>query len=157
MSDARTTRGSLPLSGGCQCGRIRYEITEEPLTLYACHCTECQRQSGSGHGLSMPVLRAGLRLLSGEPRSWRRTSDSGRDVDCVFCGDCGTRLFHLPSRNPRVANVKPGTLDDTRWLRPVGHLWTGSAQPWVSIADDALAWEGQPDDFSPLFEAWKVR
>jgi hypothetical protein len=75
----------------------------------------------------------------------------------MFCKDCGVRVFHLPSRNVEVANVKPGTLDDRRWLYPVGHLWTRSAQPWVVIPKGGLVYEGQPADFSPLYEAWRIR
>jgi hypothetical protein len=90
----------LPLTGGCQCGALRYEIRAEPLTLYVCHCTECQRQSAA------------------------------------------------------VSIVKPGTLDDTSWLHPVGHIWTNSAQPWVTIPQDTVIHEAHPADVSGLIAAW---
>ncbi len=144
----------LPLAGGCQCGACRYEITERPLTVYVCHCTDCQRQAGSAFGMSMPVPRAGFAVTKGTPNQWRRTAASGRSVDCACCPDCGTRLFHLPTRNDAIVNVKPGTLDATSWLHPVGHLWTASAQPWVAIAPDVLSYPGQPPDFEALFAAW---
>ncbi len=147
----------MPLIGGCQCGGIRYEITEMPLTLYVCHCTECQRQSSSGFGMSMPVPRRGFTLTKGETQHWSRRAASGRTVNCHFCPTCGTRLFHTPSRNDTIVNVKPGTLDETRWLKPVGHLWTQSAQAWVSIPLTALLFEGQPTDHAPLYDAWKAQ
>lgn len=147
----------LPLLGGCQCGACRYAIGERPLTVYACHCTDCQRQAGSAFGMSMPVLRTGFAVTSGTPRTWRRTAASGRDVDCAFCPDCGTRLFHLPTRNPAVVNVKPGTLDDARWVHTVGHLWTASAQPWSVIPSGVLSYPGQPSDFEALYAAWRAR
>jgi hypothetical protein len=59
----------LPQAGGCQCGAVRYEIAAAPLTLYACHCAECQRQSGSAFGLSMPVPAGAVRITAGEPRA----------------------------------------------------------------------------------------
>lgn len=144
----------FPYRGGCQCGQIRYEIQAEPLTLYACHCTECQRQSASAFGMSMPVPRDAVIMLKGEPRQWSRSSASGREVICFFCGECGTRLFHQPTRNPHITNVKPGTLDDTSWLRPVGNLWTDSAQPWITCSEEMLNYPGQPtsDEYSQLFE-----
>lgn len=144
----------FPYSGGCQCGRIRYEVQAEPLTLYACHCTECQRQSASAFGMSMPVPRAAVTILQGEPREWSRASESGREVICFFCGDCGTRLFHNLTRNPNITNIKPGTLDDTSWLKPVGNLWTRSAQQWVKLSEEMLNYECQPTipEFSQLFE-----
>ena len=148
----------LPLTGGCQCGRVRYAAEAEPLTLYACHCTECQRQSASAFGLSMPVLAEALRLTSARPKEWRRTADSGRTVACQFCGDCGTRLLHRPERNPAVVNLKPGTLDDTAWLDPLGHVWTKSAQPWLRQSlTGPLVFAGQPEDFAPFYAAWHDR
>ena len=151
------TRIPLPLAGGCQCGAVRYAIAEAPIALYACHCTECQRQSSSAFGMSMPVPRSGFSVTRGEPTLWQRGGESGRVVRCAFCPTCGTRLFHMPERNPAIVNVKPGTLDDTRWLAPVGHLWTRSRQRWVAVPEDAVRFEGQPPDFTPLYEAWKSR
>ena len=147
----------LPLGGGCQCGSIRYEVTEMPLTLYACHCTECQKQSSSGFGMSMTTARTGFRVVKGEPKYWYRNSESGNKVSCAFCSDCGTRLFHLPSRNEETVNIKPGTLDETKWLKPVGHVWISSAQTWMNISADALIYEAQPESYKELYEAWDER
>jgi hypothetical protein len=147
----------LPLTGGCQCGAVRYEIRQAPKSLYVCHCTECQRQSGSAFALSMPVAREAVAVTAGAPRRWRRVLESGRAIDCVFCGDCGTRLWHEPERNPTASVLKPGTLDDTAWFRPVGHIWTKSAQPWCDIPDDAVNYEAQPPDLSRLIAAWETR
>lgn len=135
---------SLPYTGGCQCGQIRYEIQAEPLTLYVCHCTECQRQSSSAFGMSMPVPRQALKLLQGHPKQWSRPAASGRTVVCFFCGECGTRLFHQPTRNIKITNIKPGTLDDTSGLQPVANLWTASAQPWITLSDGMLNIAQQP-------------
>ncbi len=145
----------LPLTGSCQCRAIRYEIRAEPLTLYACHCTECQKQSGSAFALSMVVLRESVAVTAGEPKIWQRRHESGRIMDAVLCGTCGARLWHNPQANPRVSIVKPGTLDDTRRLHPIGHIWTKSAQPWVTIPETTVNYEGQHPDPVRLTEAWK--
>ncbi|MBW4535755.1 MAG: GFA family protein [Pleurocapsa minor HA4230-MV1] len=63
---------TAPYTGGCQCGQIRYEIQAEPLTLYACHCKECQKQSSSAFGMSMPVPRDAVVILQGQPKQWKR-------------------------------------------------------------------------------------
>ncbi|MBP0022104.1 MAG: GFA family protein [Cyanobacteria bacterium SBLK] len=147
---------SISYTGGCQCGQIRYEIRAIPLTLYACHCTECQKQSSSAFGMSMPVPRDAVIILKGKPKQWKRISHSGREVNCFFCGECGTRLFHNPERNPKISNIKPGTLDDTSWLKPVGHTWTKSAQKWVILNDGMLNYKKQPHNFNPLFEQFKA-
>ncbi len=148
----------LPLRGGCQCGALRYEIAAAPITLYACHCTDCQRQTGSAFALSMVVPRRDLHIVKGEPRTWRRPGEhtaSGTPADCVFCGDCGARLYNLPSRDTAIAVLKPGTLDDTSWLRPVGHIWTKSAQPWVEIDAGLVTYAGQAPDWKALAAAWE--
>ena len=147
---------SISYTGGCQCGKIRYEIRAQPLTLYACHCQECQKQSSSAFGMSMPVPRDAVIILQGQPKQWKRVSDSGREVICFFCGDCGTRLFHNPTRNTKITNIKPGTLDDTSGLKPVGNTWTQSAQKWVILSDKMLNYEGQPNDFNELFERFQT-
>jgi hypothetical protein len=135
---------AIPYFGGCQCGRVRYEVRSAPIMVYVCHCQDCQCQSSSAFGMSMSVPREAVVLLQGEPKQWSRPAASGREVVCFFCGDCGVRLFHQPSRNPAITNIKPGTLDDTNWLRPVANVWTKRSQPWVICDDALLTIEGQP-------------
>jgi len=145
------------MTGACQCRGVRYEIRAEPMALYSCHCTECQRQSGAAFGLSLLVPRDAIVVTEGEPAVWVRTADSGNTMDCIFCPTCGVRLYHLPHARPNVAIVKPGTLDDTSWLDPVGHIWTKSAQAWVDIPDEPFNAETQPVDLRAFVAAWKER
>lgn len=147
---------TVSYAGGCQCGQIRYEIRAEPLTLYACHCKECQKQSSSAFGMSMSVLREAVVILQGEPKQWKRLSENGREVSCLFCENCGTRLFHNPARNSQITNVKPGTLDDTSWLKPVGNIWTQSSQKWVILSKEMLNYPKQPKDFTQLVEKFQA-
>jgi hypothetical protein len=130
--------------GGCQCGALRYRIEAEPVALVACHCTECQRQSGSAFGMSLVVPQQAFRMLSGEPRIFTRKAASGREVACAFCGECGNRIYHEPKYRQETLNVKPGTLDDTSWLSPALHVWTRSKQPWVPLPEGVRCLEGQP-------------
>lgn len=130
--------------GGCQCGAIRYRVLEKPVALAVCHCTECQRQSGSAFGMSLVVRKSSFELESGEPRTFTRTAASGRLLACVFCPSCGTRIYHEPAYMPGTLNIKPGTLDDTSWLVPDLHAWTKSKQPWVPIPDGATCFDEQP-------------
>jgi hypothetical protein len=74
----RAGKMKLPQAGGCQCGKIRYEITEAPQLVYTCHCTDCQRLTGSAFSLGIVVAEAGFRLSGIEPRPLQRTADSGR-------------------------------------------------------------------------------
>ncbi|MEM1255164.1 MAG: GFA family protein [Cyanobacteria bacterium P01_H01_bin.21] len=149
----------FPYTGGCQCGQIRYELQAEPLTLYVCHCTDCQHQSSSAFGMSMPLPRESVKLTKGTPKQWSRPSASGRTVACFFCSNCGTRLFHQPSRNDKITNIKPGTLDDTSWLEPAAHLWTASAQSWVSLSDNMLSIPQQPThkEFEEIYKRFEKK
>ena len=133
-----------PRDGGCQCGSIRYRINGEPLALAVCHCTECQRQSGSAFGMSLIVRRDIFELVSGELKDFSRSSDSGRAVRCAFCPSCGTRIYHEPSYVTGVLNVKAGTLDDTSALQPTLHAWTSSKQGWVAVPGEVQCFERQP-------------
>jgi hypothetical protein len=136
--------------GGCQCGAIRYEVSGPPGVIYACHCRECQCQSGSAFGMTMVVPAERFRLLQGEPKSFGRAGESGRVVTGWFCPECGTRLYHTPGKLAGNVNIKPGTLDDTSELRPAVHVWTRSAQGWFAMPPDTTCHETQPADRSWL-------
>lgn len=130
--------------GGCACGKIRYAVTGEPAAVVACHCRDCQVQSGSAFGMTMLVPRASFARLAGEPRSFAMRADSGGAKECFFCGDCGTRIYNVLEKLPASYNLKPGTLDDTSWLRPAFHVWVARKQPWVPIPDGCRQFEGNP-------------
>lgn len=135
---------SAQYEGGCQCGNVRYQVTDEPRQVVACHCTDCQRQSGSAFGMTMVVDEAAFRITRGEPAIYRSVSSSGRAKIGAFCADCGTRVYHQPEWRKGTISVKPGTLDDTKWLQPQLHLWTRSKQPWVIIPEGVESHERQP-------------
>ncbi len=151
-----------PLTGGCQCGGVRYEVTAEPSTLYCCHCTDCQKQSSSAFGMSLIIALSGFRLTRGTTKVWRTVTDSGTTKTCHFCPDCGSRIYHGSEAEDGAESgsisVKAGTLDDRSWLRPVGNLWTRSAQPWVAIPDDTVNYAQEPDeDDSAIRERWRAK
>lgn len=147
----------LPLRGGCQCGEIRFEITKQPLTLYACHCTTCQQQSSSAFGLSMLVERDGFRIFKGEPAHFDIPTESKSHKLGLFCGKCGVRIANDTEGRPALS-VKAGCLDDRARLRPVGHIWVKSAQDWMIFDENALIYEGAPDDsYYALMERWAAQ
>jgi len=140
----KTKLPSMPLTGGCQCGRLRYRVSAAPLAFYLCHCSECQRQTSSAFGESLRLARQGLEV-SGEASLFERTAESGARREGWFCPSCGVRIWHGTKGSPEI-NLKAGTLDDTSWLIPSAHIWARSRQPFVSIDDGALVYEGQPGD-----------
>jgi hypothetical protein len=152
----RADRPSLPLTGGCSCGAIRYEIASFPLLLYTCSCTNCQTASGSAFALNMPVATTSLRIVKGEPKGWLHLSPSGVPVISWFCADCAARLYGERSGRPDTMNLRAGTLDDTRWLLPVAHMFMTSAQSWVLPAAGAECHETVVPDFRPLAAKWRA-
>jgi len=140
--------------GGCLCGRVRYRFTGEPLAFYQCHCTDCQRQTGSAFGLSMIAKRDDVLLLQGEPACFRISMPDGRVKCGRFCADCAARVWGEPPKFPQLFVLRPGTFDAPVALPPFGDIWTASARTWVSFTDGP-AFEGQPDDPLALVRAWQ--
>lgn len=139
-----------PYYGGCECGYIRYTISAAPIVVYACHCTICQTQSGSAFGMAMRIPAASFALTKGMLKTFQRIAESGQVFTNSFCPECGTHIHHQADRSPGQISLKPGTLDDTSWLRPSHHVFLRSAQPWVVIPEDAQGFETVPADRSWL-------
>ncbi len=146
----------LPLTGGCSCAAIRYEIASFPLLLYSCHCTNCQTASGSAFALNMPVMTRDFHILRGMPKSWHHTSPTGAAVISWFCSECGARLYGDRAGRAEIVNVRAGTLDDTSWLVPAAHIFTRSAQPWMQPAAGAQCHELGFADFQQAARAWRT-
>ncbi len=146
----------FPQRGSCLCGDVEYSLSEDPLTLYVCHCTDCQRQTGASFALSMIVRREAIQTVRGQPKQYSIEVADGRLKQSRFCSRCCTRLWGSSSV-AGLAVLEPGTLADTSWLRPVGHIWTRSAQAWVHIPEDPLNFSEQPHekDYLALVRAWK--
>ena len=147
----------FPVEGGCQCGAVRYALLASPHAVYRCHCTDCRRFSGAAFGISMPINRADLRLLKGEPSALDKPADSGRIVKMFYCPSCLTRLWQHPQGADTLAVLRAGTLDDIDWADPVGNIWTRSKVSWVAIDRDEPNFEGQPASRELLYSAWQER
>jgi hypothetical protein len=139
----------LPLTGGCLCGALRYEIDEAPAMTYTCHCTDCQHVTSSAFSIAITVPDSAFRLTTGQPRLLQKTADSGRTVTRWVCPDCGCWIASSPqpgeAAGEMIRRVRAGTLDDTSWLRPTAHFWTRSKQPWIVLPEGDQVFETQPD------------
>jgi hypothetical protein len=132
--------------GGCQCGAVRYEVVGRPAFIYACHCTLCQRQSGSAFGMTVVFQDAKIEIAGVQPTHFVRPG-LGRSMRCYFCPECGSRIYHQWFNGDGdfpFLNLKPGTLDDTSWLKPGCHMWTQHAQPGVTFSVDDVVFGQQP-------------
>jgi hypothetical protein len=139
-------RMKLPQTGGCQCGALRYEITQAPQMIYACHCSDCQSITSSAFSMALVLADGAGRLVKGDPRAVQRTADSGRVTTRWMCPECGSWVCRAESSRSALRNVRAGTRDDTSWVRPRVHLWTRSKQPWIAIPEGDQIFETQPAD-----------
>lgn len=144
----------FPVEGGCQCGAVRYRLKAAPLGVYACHCKDCQRFSGTTHTMSMVVNAGDADIIAGTLAGFDKAADSGRTVRMLGCAACGTKIWNEPLSSPALLILKPGTLDDASWARPVGNIWTDRALPWVEIDRSQPNFPGQPSNRQPLFDAY---
>ena len=134
---------------------MRYRLLEDPLELHVCHCTSCQTASGSAFVMCMPVLTRSLELLKSAPKVFSFEPPDGRTKRHGRCPHCGCCIWGVIT--PQIVALQAGTLDDTSWLKPIAHIWTSSAQPWVEIPADVLLYEKQPEDDLEIVRAWKSR
>ena len=148
---------NLPQNGGCQCGKLRYEITEAPLATYACHCRDCQRMTSSAFSIAVIVRDSAFRLSGAEPRPLSRIADSGRTAIRWVCPECASWICSGPKPGTAAAEelrrVRAGTLDDTSWVRPTLHYFIGRKQPWVALPEGSLTFETQPADVTHYFSS----
>ena len=132
------------MDGRCGCGHVRYTINAPQMpVVYACHCTDCQTQSGSAFALQMPVFEAML-TVTGELISGERTQPSGAIGTIFACSKCLVRLYSKNSTRPGMVTIRVGTLDASKDVVPKFHLWTRSRQSWVSIPEGVISMEEQP-------------
>lgn len=122
----------MTISGQCLCGQASYTATNEPIATAVCHCTNCQRQSGSAFSIVVIVATAEL-AISGTLKTFLDVGYSGAEVQRCFCPECGSPVISRLTDAPMMTVIKAGTLDDTSAFVPQFHVWCDSAQPWVKI------------------------
>jgi hypothetical protein len=115
------------VSGGCLCGKVRYELTGPQLFGGFCYCLDCRKQSGS-HSASMAVPEAALKI-TGETCEYSTMGDSGNPVTRVFCPTCGSAIISKGAR-AGVVMLKAGTLDDPEGFKPMASIYTSRAPSW---------------------------
>jgi hypothetical protein len=132
--------GEPSFEGRCACGALRYRMNAVPMFVHACHCSECQRLSGSAFALNALVEADRLEILSGTSEPVAVPGSSGRPQIIHRCARCQTALWsHYPGAGPRISFVRVGTLEQPERLPPDIHIYTSSRLPWLALADDARA------------------
>lgn len=141
---------SEEFTGGCACGAVRYVWRPTMrFKLYACHCTDCHKRSGSAFTLQQTVLLQDL-TVTGELVEGETANPSGARVQQFSCRKCLSRIHGINGARPGIAIVRAGTFDHSADIIPDVHLWTQSKLSWIIIPADAPSLNTQPD--SP--EGW---
>jgi hypothetical protein len=137
MSDApQSPSPENPLQGGCLCGAVRYEITAPFSVASYCHCTRCQRRTGTGSSANGRVPSSGFELLSGRERV--RSFEPPTGVAKLFCSVCGSALFSGDPFSDEQVAVRLGTLDGDPGIRPQYRQFVDFAAPWEPAPVDGL-------------------
>jgi hypothetical protein len=122
----------MKIEGGCHCGFITYTAEVDPERTAICHCTDCQTITGSAFRTVVFVAKDQFKLLSGQPKTYVKTAESGAKRAQVFCPQCGTSLYAADVANPRFYSLRSGTARQRAQLVPKSQIWCRSAQPWVN-------------------------
>ena len=141
------------LAGGCLCGQVRFAARQAPLRTFVCHCTFCQRVTGSSFYAESIFPMEAVQFNGGELRQYEHVSDgSGKKVFVQFCPTCGTTVGLTFERWPDMRAISRGCYDDPNAVDISSHIWTRSAQTGVALppgvdcfAQARASLDGQPE------------
>jgi hypothetical protein len=135
----------MKIDGGCHCGSIRFEAEVDPADVVACHCTDCQTLSGAAFRAVVPTMPGTFALLSGTPKVYVKTAESGNQRQQTFCPDCGSPIYSAPADGgTRVVVLRAGTIRQRAELVPRDQYWFRSAQQWLAALPSLKRQEKQP-------------
>jgi hypothetical protein len=125
------------LTGGCGCGAVRFEVAAPLGPARYCHCTSCQRRTGTAASVAAIVTAGSIVVTQGteQLRGWAPEGRSER----VFCAVCGSALFIRHPGTGEFAGVRLGVIDGDPGVRPTARQFVAYAAPWEPIPDDGLA------------------
>ena len=118
--------------GGCVCGSIRYRVQGEPVRAYVCHCTFCQRFTGSAFSVITWFNEGNVEITGDGIATYDHTvDDTNVWFRLHFCSRCGTTFMATEERQPGIRLIMVGTFDDPNWVQLKRSIWMRSAQKWV--------------------------
>jgi hypothetical protein len=139
--------------GGCTCRHIRYRMTSKPMFVHCCHCTWCQRETGTAFALNAMIEADRVELTSGQPEMVDTPSASGSGQKISRCPKCRVAVWsNYSGSGDKVKFLRVGTLDASHGIGPDIHIFTSTKQPWVVLSGDVPA---VPEYYKPK-EQWPV-
>lgn len=135
--------GKKPLTGGCLCGAVRYELNADPVMTGKCHCLSCQKLSGSGHAFHIMVPDAAF-TIRGTTKGYSWKADSGNSVTTSFCVECGSPIFGRSTGFPGTVTVRAASLDNPSAVMPQMSVYAKRVQPWDHVEQGLPAFPAMP-------------
>jgi len=133
----------MQIDGGCHCGHVTYEAEIDPDKVVICHCTDCQRLTGSAYRVTALTPTSSLRLTANPPKVYTKYGDNGRPRRQFFCPECGSPLFTSgDGEDVATTGIRVGTINQRGDLRPSRQIWCRSALPWINDIDSLPGVEG---------------
>lgn len=132
------------ISGSCLCGSVHYESNAEPAMMVTCHCTHCQKQSGSGFSVNVVVPADSVTLSGDTLTTYEDTGTSGQPVLRMFCNRCGSPILSDVKAAGGLYFIKAGTLDDSSWVVPGAEIWCDSRVAWGTAGEDTAKMPANP-------------
>ncbi|WP_417244777.1 GFA family protein [Celeribacter sp.] len=131
------------MHGRCTCGEVEFEVTAAPMIVHCCHCTWCQRETGSAFALNAYVEREAVKLTKGTPERVETPSNSGHGQSVLRCPSCKVALWsHYAGSGEEIAFLRCGTLEERAQIVPDVHIFTSTKLPWVVLPEGAQVFEG---------------
>jgi hypothetical protein len=126
----------LPLTGGCLCGEVRFEVDQPLIGAEYCHCTRCQRRTGTAASVTALAASGSVRVTQGD--DWIRAWDPGDGWPKLFCSNCGGALFCRNPEDQDQLGVRLGAFDEDPGVRPAFRQFVAYAAAWEPIPEDGL-------------------
>lgn len=136
----------VKIEGGCDCGHIRYQLMNKPLFVHCCHCTWCQRETGSAFALNAIIETSNVKVTKDSPVLIDTPTESGKGQKIARCPNCQVAVWsHYLGLGEVTAFVKVGTLDDANHAPPDINIFTRSKLDWVRLSDSIPCFEAYYD------------
>jgi hypothetical protein len=131
--------------GGCLCGELRYTAFGDPMRVTVCHCTWCQRRTGSAFAVEALFDQAQVRITGVTSRFRSVSDESGRWLELDFCPKCGASIGFTFERLQGHRMIDCGTFDDPSWISPgrfeFRYVYLRSAQCWSDVPEGAQTFD----------------
>ena len=151
MTEADTKPSFTPVEGGCSCQSIRYRMHTKPLIVHCCHCTWCQRESGSAFAVNAMIEASEVTLLQGSPEYVDTPTNTGKLQKVARCPNCKVAVWsQYAAASNAIYFLRVGTLEPSAQFEPDIHIFTSTKRPWVTLPTDKPA----VPEFYKLPEQW---